>query len=58
MDRWYMVFDEDLHGNHHIPLYFLRNLYLEFILGNHVNYLDILEFLGVGGRMPQHKEYA
>ena len=44
MDRWYMVFNENLHGNNHILLYFLRNLYVEFILGKHVNYFDILEF--------------
>ena len=30
MDRWYMVFDEDPHGNRDIPLYFLRKLYVEF----------------------------
>ena len=44
MDRWYMVFDEDPHGNRDIPLYFLRKLYAEFILGKHVNCFDILEF--------------
>ena len=44
MDRWYMVFDEDPYGNKDIPLYFLRKLYAEFILGKHVNYFDILEF--------------
>ena len=37
MDRWYMVFDEDPHGNKDIPLYFLRKLYVEFILGKNVN---------------------
>ena len=58
MDYWYMVFDEDLHGSCHIPLYFLRKLYTEFILGKHVNYFDILEFHGVGGVMPQHREHA
>ena len=58
MDRWYMVFDEDLHGNYHMPLYFLRKLYYKFILGKHVNYFDILEFLCVGGRMPQDREHA
>ena len=44
MDRWYMVFDKDPYDNKDIPLYFLRNLYSEFILGKHVNYFDILEF--------------
>ena len=53
-----MVFDEDPHGNRDIPLYFLRKLYAEFILGKHVNYFDILEFQGVGRGMPQNKEHA
>ena len=35
MDRWYMVFDEDPHGNRDIPFYFLRKLYAEFILEKH-----------------------
>ena len=34
MDRWYMIFDEDPHGNRDIPFYFLRKLYAEYILGN------------------------
>lgn len=58
MDRWYMVFDEDPHGNKDLPLYFLRKLYAEFILGKHVNYFDILEFQGAGRGMPQIREHA
>ena len=53
-----MVFDEDPHGNRDIPFYFLRKLYLEFILGKHVNYFDILEFQGVGHGMPQYRKGA
>ena len=56
MDHWYMVFDEDPHGNREIPFYFLRKLYAEFILGKHVNYFDILDFQAVGHGMPQNKE--
>ena len=44
MDRWYMVFDEDPHGNRDIPFYFLRKLYAKFILRKHINYFDILVF--------------
>ena len=44
MDRWYMVFDMPPHNNREIPLYFLRKMYAEFVLGKHVNYFDILEF--------------
>ena len=58
MDRWYMVFDEDCHGNRYIPFYFLRKLHAEFILGKHVNYFDILEFQGVGHGMPQNRQGA
>ena len=56
--HWYMVFDEDPHGNRDIPFYFLRKLYTEFILGKHVNYFDILDFQGVGHGMPQDREGA
>ena len=58
MDRWYMVFDEDPHGNRDIPFYFLRKLYAEFILGKHVNYFDLLGNQGVGHGMPQDREGA
>ena len=37
MDRWYMVFDEEPHWNRDIPFYFLRKLYVELIMGKHVN---------------------
>ena len=38
MDHWYMVFDEDPHGNRDIPFYFLRKFSAEFILDQNVNY--------------------
>ena len=53
-----MVFDEYLRGNKDIPFYFLRKLYVEFILGKHVNYFDILGFHDVGHEMPQDREGA
>ena len=53
-----MVFDEDLHGDRFMPLYFLRKLYVEFILHKHVNYFDILKFQGVGKGMPHDREHA
>ena len=58
MDHWYMVFDEDPHGNGDISFYFLRKLYVKFILGKHVNYFDILEFQGVGHGIPQDRKGA
>ena len=55
MDRWYMVFDIPPHNNREVPLYFLRKLYVEFVMGKHVNYFDMLGFQGVGRGMPQHR---
>ena len=58
MDHWYMIFDENPHGNREIPFYFLGKLYGQFILGKHVNYFDILEFQGVGHGIPQDRKGA
>ena len=44
MDTLYMVFDILLHNNREVPLYFLLNLYVEFVMGKHVNYFDMLGF--------------
>ena len=44
MDIWYMVFDISTHNNMEVPLYFLRKLYAEFVMGKHVNYFDMLGF--------------
>jgi hypothetical protein len=43
-----MVFDKPPYNNREVPLYFLRKLWDEFILGLHVNYFDMGEFQGVG----------
>ena len=58
MDRWYMVFDIPPHNNREVPMYFLRKLYAEFVMGKHVNYFDMLGFQGVGRGMPQHRPHA
>ena len=44
MDKWFMVFDEIPYNKKEVPLYFLRKLWVEIILGHHVNYFDISEF--------------
>ena len=44
IDRWYMVFDKPPCDNMDVPLYFLRKLWVDFILGKHFNYFDISEF--------------
>jgi hypothetical protein len=41
-----MVFDEPPYNNREMPLYFMRKLWDEFILGKHVNYFDIGDFQG------------
>ena len=48
-----MVFDSPPHANWEFPLYFLRKLYVEFVLGQKPNYFDFRSFQGVGGGMPQ-----
>ena len=49
-----MVFDMPPHNNREISLYFLRKMYVEFVLGKHVNYFDILSFQGISGGIPQN----
>jgi hypothetical protein len=44
---WYMVFDKPPCNNRVVPLYFLRKLWDEFILGKHVNYFDMGDLQGV-----------
>jgi hypothetical protein len=41
MDRWYMVFDKPPCNNMEMPLYFLRKLWVDFIMG--LLYFDISE---------------
>ena len=42
-----MVLDKSPWNNVEVPQYFLRKLWVEFMLGFHVNYFDIIEFQGV-----------
>ena len=58
MDRWFMVFDKAPNNNMEVPLYFLRKLWAEFVLGLHVNYFDITEFQGGGLGFAQDRECA
>ena len=53
---WYMVFDKDPHGNRERPLYFLQNLYAQFILHKHVNYFDILDLQGGWWKYSQYRK--
>ena len=58
MDIWYMVFDISSHNNIEVPLYFLRKLYAEFVMGKHVKHFDMLWFQGAGRGMPQNHPNA
>ena len=58
MDRWFMVFEKAPNNNMEVPLYFLRKLWAEFVLGLHVNYFDIIEFQGDGLGSAQDRERA
>jgi hypothetical protein len=44
MDRWFMVFDKAPNNNMEVPLYFLRKLWAELVIGLHVNYFNITQF--------------
>ena len=57
-DWWYMVFDVPPHNNREIPLYFLRKIYVEFALGKHIKYFDMLYFQGVGRGIPKNHSNA
>jgi hypothetical protein len=50
------VFDETLCNNKKVPLYFLRKLWVELVLGQHVNYFDIGELQGLGHVSTQDRE--
>jgi hypothetical protein len=41
IDRWFMVFDKPPYNNIEVPLHFLCKLWVEFIMGLHVNYFDM-----------------
>ena len=58
MDRWFMVFDKAPNNNMEVPLYFLRKLWAEFVLGLHVNYFGIIEFQGADLGSAQDRERA
>ena len=58
MDHWFMVFDKAPNNNMEVPLYFLRKLWVEFVIGLHVNYFDVTEFQGAGLGSPQDQERA
>ena len=44
-----MVFDAPRYNNQKVPMYFLKKLYYEFVLGEISNYFDILQSHGRGG---------
>ena len=54
-DCWRMVFDIPPHRNLEVPFYFLRKLYVEFVLGLKVNYWSMKPNMGVGGGAPQDR---
>ena len=56
MDQWYMVFDEDPHGNRNMPLYFLGSCMLSLYWVN--TKFNILDFHGLGWGMTEDKEHA
>ena len=53
-----MVFDKPPCNNVEVPEYFLRKLWVELLLGFHVNYFDITEFQGVCFGSAQVRPHA
>ena len=43
-----MMFDKPSHSNSEIPLYFWKKIYVECVLGKHVNYFDMRFNQGIG----------
>ena len=58
MSHLFMVFDKPSCNNREVPLYFLHKLWVEFIMGLHVNYFDISEFEGIGLGSTQDQSNA
>ena len=58
MDCWFMVFDKAPNNNMEVPWYVLQKLWVEVVLGLHVNYFDITEFQGAGLGSAQDRERA
>ena len=56
--RWFMVFDKPPCNNVEVPQYFLRNLWVEFVLGFHVKYFDSIKFQGVGFGSAQDRPHV
>ena len=53
-----MVFNKPTCNNFEVPQYFLRKLWVDFVLGFHVNYFDITEFQGVGFALAQDRPHV
>ena len=51
-DHWWMVFDMPPHRNLEVPFYFLRKLYVEFVLKFKVNYWSMKPNMGLGLGAP------
>jgi hypothetical protein len=58
MEMCFMVFDNSPCNNREVPLYFLKKLLAEFMLGHHVNYFDIGEFHMVARGSSRDRENA
>ena len=56
MNYWFMVFNKPPCNNGEVPLYFLHQLWVEFVWVFHVNYFDINEFHGVGLGSSQDRQ--
>ena len=53
-----MVFDKPPCYNVEVPQYFLRKIWVEFVLGLHANYFDITKFQGIDFGSAQDQPHA
>ena len=57
-DRWWMVFDIPPRNNLEVPFYFVRKLYVKFLLVLKVKYWSMNPNMGVGGGAPQDRPFS
>lgn len=50
-----MMFDKPLYSNSYVPWYFWKKIYVECVLGKHVNYFDMRCNQGIGHGLGKNR---
>lgn len=53
-----MMFDKPPHSNSDVPLYFWKKIYVECVLGKHINYFDMRHDQGISYGSRQNRPMA